>query len=198
MSEPEEPHRISLADLLGAVLATVTGVGRTLASAGRDVLAAASRIYAIATGGTDERAAEEPRPGSPIRPPEAIAPRPGSSAVALDREATPVAIGQGAAVGGDAPGGDPGRDRVVEATPDLPPRYGQDRLVVLPRRPGVLFVTWELTPASRARVLRSLEATEESEVRDALRIVVVEDPSPEVPRPEWILSLPPHSNRHYA
>jgi hypothetical protein len=51
----------------------------------------------------------------------------------------------------------------------LPPAYGEDRLVLLPRDPTALFAFWEVTPATRLRVLRQLGTTAEG-ARQVLRL----------------------------
>ena len=58
-----------------------------------------------------------------------------------------------------APTAAPSPGAAVDREPGtLPPTYGRDRIVFLPRDPWWAFAYWEVTPTSRVRALRALGA----------------------------------------
>jgi hypothetical protein len=77
---------------------------------------------------------------------------------------------------------------------DLPHAYGHDRIVALSRDPWWIFAYWEVTPASRARVLGSLGGGPGGP-REVLRV------SPITPTPgeaaSFAVEPPPATDRWY-
>jgi hypothetical protein len=69
-----------------------------------------------------------------------------------------------------APSATPSPGAAVDREPGiLPPTYGRDRIVFLPRDPWWAFTYWEITPTSRVRALRALGADGEG-ASEVLRV----------------------------